>query len=186
MDGPVTSGNPVGTIAASSSVTLNGTTVIKLDGSGTNDMIQAAANITYGGILNLVNVSSLPLMAGNSFQAFSGASYTGSFASLTPATPGVGLAWDTSQLSSGVIKVAAAPAQPVIGSTKVSGGNLIFSGTGGTANASYSVLTTTNLATPLSNWILLSTGSFDGSGAFGVTNPISSGISRSFYTIRTP
>jgi hypothetical protein len=81
---------------------------------------------------------------------------------------------------------APAIAQPVIGSTKVLGGNLIFSGTGGTANASYSVLTTTNLVTPLSNWTLLSTGSFDGSGAFSVTNPISSGTAQSFYTIRTP
>jgi hypothetical protein len=177
--------NSVGTIAASSSVTLNGTTVIKL-GSGTNDMVQAGANITYGGTLNLANVSGSPLAAGNSFQVFSAATYTGSFASITPATPGAGLAWDTTQLSSGVIKVAVGSPQPVIGSTKVSGGNLIFNGTGGTANASYSVLTTTNLATPLSNWILLSTGSFDGSGAFSVTNPISSGISQSFYTIRIP
>jgi hypothetical protein len=180
MDGPVTSANPVGTIAASSGVTLNGTTVIKL-GLGTNDMIQAGANITYGGTLNLLNGSGSPLAVGNSFQVFSAASYTGSFASLTPATPGAGLAWDTTQLNAGVIKVAS---QPVISSTTVSGGNLIFSGTGGTANAGYSVLTTTNLVTP--NWILLSTGNFDGSGAFSVTNAISSGSAQSFYLIRTP
>jgi autotransporter-associated beta strand protein len=186
MDGPVTSANPVGTIAASGSVTLNGTTVIKLDGSGTNDMIQAAANITYGGILNLVNVSGSPLVAGNSFQAFSGASYTGSFASLTPATPGAGLAWDTSQLNNGIIKVAAGPAQPVIGSTVVSGGNLIFSGTGGTALGSYSVLTTTNIATPLAGWTILSTSTFDATGAFSVTNAISASTPQRFYLLKTP
>jgi autotransporter-associated beta strand protein len=77
-------------------------------------------------------------------------------------------------------------AQPVISSTTVSGGNLIFSGTGGTANAGYSVLTTTNLVTPLANWTLLSIGSFDGSGAFSVTNAISSGTAQNFYRIRTP
>jgi len=185
MEGPQTYANPVGTIAASSSVTLNGTTVIKL-GSGTNDMVQAGANITYGGTLNLVNISGSPLAMGNSFQVFSAATYTGSFASITPATPGAGLAWDTTQLNTGVIKVAVGASPPVIGSTTVSGGNLIFSGTGGTANASYSVLTTTNLVTPLLNWTLLSTGSFDGSGAFSVTNAISAGTAQSFYTIRTP
>ena len=185
MDGPVGFTNSIGIIAASSSVTLNGTTVIKL-GSGTNDIVQAGGNITYGGTLNLANISGSPLAVGNSFQVFSAATYTGSFANITPATPGAGLAWDTTQLNSGVIKVAVGSSQPVIGSTKISGGNLIFSGTGGTANVSYSVLTTTNLATPLSNWTLLSTGSFDGNGAFSVTNTINSGSAQSFYTIRTP
>ena len=185
MDGPVGFTNSVGIIAASGSVTLNGTTVIKL-GSGTNDIVQAGGNITYGGTLNLANISGLPLTVGNSFQVFSAATYTGSFASITPVTPGAGLAWDTTQLNSGVIKVAVGSSQPVIGSTKISGGNLIFSGTGGTANVSYSVLTTTNLATPLSSWTLLSTGSFDGNGAFSVTNTINSGSAQSFYTIRTP
>jgi hypothetical protein len=185
MDGPVGFTNSVGTIAANSSVTLNGTTVIKL-GSGTNDVIQAAANITYGGTLNLVNISGSPLAVGNSFQTFNAGTYTGSFASITPTTPGDGLAWDTTQLSSGIIKVVAGSSQPVISSTTVSGGNLIFSGTNGTPNASYSVLTATNLVTPLANWTLLSTGNFDGSGAFSVTNAISSGTAQRFYTIRMP
>jgi autotransporter-associated beta strand protein len=178
--------NPVGTLAAANSVTLNGTTIIKLDGSGTNDIVQAASNITYGGTLNLVNISGLPLAAGNSFQVFSGASYTGSFASITPATPGLGLAWNTTQLNAGLITVTVAPPQPVISSTKVLGGNLIFGGTNGTALAGYSVLTTTNITTPLTDWTLLSTGSFDGSGAFSVTNPISSGGAKRFYMIRIP
>ncbi|HWY30590.1 MAG TPA: LamG-like jellyroll fold domain-containing protein [Candidatus Acidoferrum sp.] len=178
--------NSVGTLAAANNVTLNGTTVIKLDGSGSNDLIQAAANITYGGTLNLVNISGLPLAAGNSFQVFSAASYTGSFTSITPATPGPGLAWNTTQLNAGLITVTAAPSQPVISSTKLLGGNLIFGGTNGTALGGYSVLTTTNITTPLANWTLSSTGSFDGSGAFSVTNTISSGSAKRFYMIRTP
>ena len=186
MDGPATFANPVGTIAASSSVTLNGTTVIKLDGSGTNDVVQAGANITYGGTLNLANISGAPLAVGNTFQIFSAANYSGSFSSITPATPGAGLAWNTTQLSSGVISIVAGSSSPLVNATRVSGGNLIFSGTGGTANSSFSVLTTTNLVTPLSSWTLLSTGHFDGSGAFNVTNAISSGAGQHFYTISTP
>jgi hypothetical protein len=182
----LTSTNAVGAIAASANITLNGTTVIKLDGSGSNDMVQAATSITYGGTLNLVNISGSSLAVGDSFQVFSAATYTGSFVSITPTTPGVGLAWDTTQLSSGIITVVAGSSQPIISNPVVSGGNLIFSGTGGTPNAGYSVLTTTNITTPLSSWALLSTGSFDGSGAFSVTNAISSGVAQSFYTIRMP
>ncbi len=177
--------NAVGTIAASANITLNGTTVIKLDGSGTNDAVQAGGNIIYGGTLNLMNIGSSPLAAGDSFQIFSAANRTGSFANITPTTPGSGLAWDTSQLSSGIVSVITGSSQPVIGSTRVSSGNLIFSGTGGTASGTYYVLTSTNLATPLTNWMSLSTNAFDGSGNFNVTNAINPGNPRQFYLIKT-
>jgi len=183
--GITTGTNDVGTIAVANNIALNGTTVIKL-GVGTNDMIQAGANITYGGILNLVNISGSPLVAGNTFQVFSGANLLGSFASVTPTTPGAGLAWDLSQLSSGVVKVIAAPSQPVISSTKVLGGNLVFSGTNGTALGSYSVLTSTNVATPIASWTTLATGTFDGTGAFSVTNAINAGNPQRFYLLKTP
>jgi len=38
-------------------------------------------------------------------------------------------------------------------SIKLSGTNVILSGTGGTPNAPYAVLTATNVTTPLSNWL---------------------------------
>jgi hypothetical protein len=183
--GITTGTNATGTITATNAVTLNGTTVIKLNGSGVNDQVQAGAGITYGGTLNLVNISGAPLAVGNSFQIASAASYAGSFASITPATPGAGLAWDTTQLNTlGSIGVVAGPSQPRINSVVVSGGSLILSGTNGTAGGSYSVLTTTNLATPLTNWTALFTNTFDGTGAFSVTNPVSAGTPQRFYNIK--
>jgi hypothetical protein len=178
--GITTGANATGTIGATNAVTLNGTTTLKLNGSGVNDQVQAGAGITYGGTLNLVNISGAPYAVGNLFQIFSAASYTGSFASITPAAPGTGMAWS---LTNGFLSVVSA-SQPVIGSVVVSGGNLIFSGTNGTAGASYSVLTTTNLATPLTNWTALVTNTFDGTGAFSVTNPISVGTPQQFYNIK--
>ena len=178
--------NAVGAIAASANITLNGTTVIKLDGSGTNDMVQAAANITYGGTLNLVNIAAHRWRLETASTSSVRRAISGSFASITPATPGAGLAWNTNQLGSGIVNVVTAPSQPMIGSTKVSGGNLIFSGTGGTAFGTYYVLTSTNLATPLANWTPLSTNSFDGSGNFSVTNAINPGNPRQFYLLKTP
>ena len=181
----VTAGaNVTGTISASSNIALNGTTVIKLNGSGVNDQIQSATSITYSGTLNLVNISGSALAAGNSFQILNAPSITGSFANITPATPGSGLAWDTSQLNTfGVINVVSSGG-PVIGSTTVSGGNLIFSGTGGVANGSYAVLTTTNLTMPLTNWTSLVTNSFDSAGAFSATNAITAGTPQQFYRIK--
>jgi fibronectin-binding autotransporter adhesin len=177
--------NSTGTIAVSNAVTLNGTTTLKLDGSGVNDEVQTGAGITYGGTLNLVNISGAPLANGNLFQIFSATSYSGSFANITPATPGAGLAWDTSQLNTGFISVVTAPLQPMISSTTVSGGNLIFSGTNGAANGSYAVLTTTNLATPLANWTSLVTNTFSATGAFNVTNAINPNVPKQFYLIRS-
>ncbi len=175
----LTSTNAVGAIAASGSVTLAGTTVIKLDGSGSNDMVQAAGNITYGGTLNLVNVSGSPLAAGNTFQLFNAASYSGTFSSITPATPGAGLAWNTNQLGSGIVSVVTGGGSPpIISNTKVSGGSLIFSGTGGTASSTYYVLTATNLTGP---WNAIATNTYDGSGNFSVTNVIPAGVPHQFY-----
>jgi len=172
--------NAVGAIAASGTVTLNGITVIKLDGSGSNDMVQAGGNINYGGTLNLANISSTPLAAGNSFQVFSAANYNGTFSSITPSTPGAGLAWDTTHLNTGVINVIASSGGPVINSVTTSGGNLIFTGSGGTVSGTYYVLTTTNLIKP---WVIIATNSYSAGGNFNVTNAIAPGVPQRFYRI---
>jgi len=180
--GITTGANSTGAIGVANSVTLNGTTVIKLNGSGVSDEVESAAGITYSGTLSLVNISGSALAAGNSFQILSAPHYTGSFASITPATPGSGLAWDTSQLNSGgLLNVIAAG--PVISSTTVSGGNVIFSGTGGPDNGTFYVLTTTNLLTSGTNWSILSTNSFNASGGFNVTNAINPGTPQRYYRI---
>ena len=176
--GITTGSNPFGALAASNNVTLRGTTVIKL-GTGTNDMVQAAGNLSYGGILNLVNASGSPLTAATTFTVFSAANFSGTFSGITPATPGTGLAWDTTQLNSGIIGVITGNPSPVISSTKVSGGSLIFSGTGGTAGATYYVLATTNLT---GTWSPIATNSYVGSsGDFTNTIPIPTGVPHQFF-----
>ena len=183
--GITTGANPVGTLAASDNVVLSGTTDIKLDGT-TNDMIEAAATITYGGTLNLINVSGTALAAGNSFQIFNAAVYSGSFTTITLPTLGAGLAWNTNQLnSSGIISVVSTGSSGVvIGSSYLSGGNFIFTGTGGTSGGTYYVLTSTNLTTPVSQWTPLATNTFNSTGGFSVTNPLSTGGPQRFYIIK--
>lgn len=180
--------NATGTIAVSDSIVLNGATTIKLNGSGVNDALTATGgSITYGGTLNLVNVNAAPLAAGNTFQIFNAGNLTGAFATITPATPGAGLAWNTNQLSAGIISVVSTVVpQPVINSTVVSGGNLIFSGTNGTASGTYYVLTSTDVATPLSNWTPIATNTFGPGGVFSVTNAIVPSTPKRFYVIQLP
>ncbi|MBW8863901.1 MAG: hypothetical protein JF609_03070 [Verrucomicrobia bacterium] len=69
-------------------------------------------------------------------------------------------------------------------SPKVSGGNLILTGTGGTAGAGYTLLTTTNLAAP-GSWTTSSTGTLDGSGAFSNSVPIGTSPAR-FFRVSMP
>jgi len=182
--GITTGTNTTGTISTASAIFLNGTTTLKLNGSGVNDEVQAGAGVTYGGTLNLVNLSGAPYAVGGSFQLFNAASYAGSFTNITPATPGPGLAWDISQLNIGVLGVVAAPAQPVFNNVLVSDGNLIFTGTNGVANGSYVVMVSTNLTAPLTDWIPLATNTFDANGAFSVTNAIVPGTPQQFYCIQ--
>lgn len=179
--------NPVGTIAAANNVTLGGTTILKLNGSGTNDSVQAGANVTYGGTLSLVNISGSALAAGNSFKLFNATQYSGTFSAITPATPGSGLKWDTNQLTSGIIAVASTNAStPTLSVTRLANGSVVLSGSGGVANGNYYVLTATNVATPLTNWKPTATNTYDASGNFSVTNTVTPGVPQQFYRIAQP
>lgn len=177
----------VGVLTVSNAIVLAGTNVMKLDpANGTNDMLLSGSGpITYGGILNLVDIST-PLASGDTFTLFSAPGYSGSFAAIVPATPGSGLAWNTSALAtSGTISVvSAAPLN--FGSIKTVGGNVVFTGSGGTALGTYYVLTSTNLTTPLPDWTSIATNSFDGSGNFAFTNSLNPYVPQRFYRIETP
>jgi len=79
------------------------------------------------------------------------------------------------------------PAQPpVLGGIQISGGSLILTGANGTAGANYLVLTSTNLASPLTNWTILSTNPFGPDGSVNVTNPLNTNSAQSFYRLRLP
>jgi autotransporter-associated beta strand protein len=75
---------------------------------------------------------------------------------------------------------------PVVNPPVVSGGNLILTGTGGSAGAPYTWLTSTNVTTPIALWIMNTSGSFDGSGNFSNSIPISPTTPSQFYLFRTP
>lgn len=78
-------------------------------------------------------------------------------------------------------------AVPKILSVSARGGNFIMSGTNNSgAGGTYEVLGSTNLLLPVTNWTVLTSGSFNSAGNFSFTNPIASTNRDRFYMLRAP
>jgi len=179
----------IGTLTFSNNVTLSGgsLTVMDLNQSpATNDMVQVASALTYGGTLSL-NINDT-FDATDSFKLFAAGSYSGVFTNIVPATPGVGLAWNTNTLATdGTLRIVAVapPAPPVIAGVILTGGNMIVSGSNGLAGSNFYVLTSTNLSLSLSNWNRAATGAFDINGNFRFTND-SGVLPQQYYILQLP
>ncbi len=65
------------------------------------------------------------------------------------------------------------------------GSNLVLSGSYGGTNPDYELVTSTNLAQPLTNWTVAATNSFSANGRFRLTNPVPPGTRRQFFAIQT-
>ena len=151
----------------------------------TSDQISGATSITYGGTLSVTNLAG-SLAPGDSFKLFTAGSYGGTFAAITPATPGAGLGWDTSGLTNGTLRIVAAAVGPTIGGITVSGGKVVISGQNNTgAGGTYHILTTTNVVLPVTNWVVLTNGTFDNSGNFSSTNAVGTNAQR-YYRLQVP
>ena len=175
-----------GTLTVDGNVTLQGITFMDLNAAlDTNDVLRATT-ITFGGDLRLQNHAGT-LTAGDSFKLFEAATYNGSFASFTPATPAANLTWDLSTLSTdGTLRVQAGSSRPQIAATGLSNGSFVFSGAGGSPNGTYHVLSSTNIALPLVNWTPVLTNTFDASGNFSVTTVVDPNTKQRFFLLQVP
>ena len=176
-------GDAIGTLTITRSLVLGGTNRLDVTKTGTtfsNDLVQNVSSLTYGGTLQLV-LAGDALVAGDSFKLFAAGSYGGAFTSIVPATPGAGLVWDTSKLSTGTLRVS--PPIAVFNSVKLVGSDLILQGTGGLPGGSYSVLSSTNVVAPMVEWISVGTGTFGPTGDFSYTNAVSAGTSQQFFRL---
>lgn len=180
--------NTVGHLTFSGNLTFQSgsTAAMELNkAAGINDQIVGVTSLIYGGTLRITNISAAPLAAGDSFKLFDAENYLGTFAGIVPATPGSGLRWNTTALAgSGTLTVAAAP-QPCISSVTLwSGTNLVICGTNGTSGMPCYVLTSTNVAAPLTNWTVLATNSFGTGGSFSFTNTVTPVVPQRFYRLQ--
>jgi T5SS/PEP-CTERM-associated repeat protein len=178
-----------GTLSLSQPPVLQGATHLRIYRSEsflTNDQIQTTLTLNYSGSITVTQLPAVlvgTLTLGDRFQLFSAGAYAGSFSALTLPPLNSGLEWTNKLMVDGSIEVVAAP--PKFAGITVSGTNVILTGTNGTPNAPYAVLTATNLALPLSNWTSIATNQFGPSGNFSFTNGISFGVPQRFFRIRT-
>ncbi|MDR3459630.1 MAG: autotransporter-associated beta strand repeat-containing protein [Verrucomicrobiae bacterium] len=140
----------IGTFTVNNTVTLaaGSSTLMEVDKTaGTHDLLQGASTLHYGGTLIISNLSAA-FVGGESYKLFDATNYTGSFSAISPATPGAGMTWNTSQLAvNGTLSISGGV--PVITAT-VSGGNLNLSWP---VAGSHLQIQTNSLATGLStNW----------------------------------
>jgi hypothetical protein len=94
--------------------------------------------------------------------------------------------WGDPSADASFTYVTAATTPPVVNHPAISGGNLILTGSGGTAGAGYTWLTSTNVASPIASWTTNSTGNFDGSGDFSNAIPVIRSVPAKFFRLRTP
>jgi autotransporter-associated beta strand protein len=183
--GTLTINNTV-TLQAGSSAVMK---ITKISGSTGSDNLSGISTLNYGGTLVVkTNVDMNDVFAaGDAFTLFSATTYHGAFSSFNlPALP-AGLGWDTSALTNGIIQIVSVPtAPPVFNSVLLQNGNLILSGSGGTALGSYRVYATTNLTLPLANWTPIATNSFDSSGNFIFTNAVDPAKPALFFNLSNP
>jgi autotransporter-associated beta strand protein len=179
-------GSAMGTLSVDNSLTFSsGSSVffrISNDG-GTmnNDLVSGLTGVTYGGTLVVTNVGTGSLAAGNVFKLFnSAAPGAGNFTSVVVLPAGSG----TFDPASGQLTITSGGATTVtLNKPIVSGGNLILTGTGN-ANTPYTLLSTTNVALPLSQWITNVSSAFDNTG--NASNAIPLSTTNRFFLLRQP
>lgn len=161
--------------------------VSKVGGVLANDKIAGISTVTYGGKLTLViNPGSETLAEGDTFQLFSAATRSGAFASYNLASPGAGLTWkDNTAVDGSVQVIVGVTPQPPYITIGVSDGNLVFSGTNGTAGMQFRVLSSTEVTAPLANWVPIYTNTFSGN-AINFSLPIVPGETKRFYLLAVP
>lgn len=180
--------NGIGQLTFSNSVHLlaGSTNIFELNKSAqTNDSIKVFASVNLGGTLIVTNLGGT-LAAGDSFRLIDAVGYSAGFTNvMLPALAG-SLTWNTNQLATAGIISVVSTLQPVFGAATIAGANLVLSGSNGPASGSYYVLTSTNVGTPLANWLRLTTNQFDGAGGFNFTNPVNPLTPQLFYRLQLP
>ena len=151
-----------------------------------NSAIVVAGNLNLNGTLNITNAAGF---TATNYILFT---YTGSLTNtlVLGAKPVINsylYRLDTN--TAGQVKlVVTAPSPPNFGNIQVAngGGSFVMSGTGGVTNGTYYVLTSTNVALPLNQWMPVATNPFDASGNFAFTNTPATNTLQMFYLLQLP
>jgi autotransporter-associated beta strand protein len=126
--------------------------------TGTNDQVIGIGTLTYGGSLVISNLGAQAFTNGAVLKLFDAATYIPGPVAIQPASPGPGLSWDASYLSSdGTLRVTTTIPPTLANPARRPDGNITFQ-INGTLGQGYTVLGATNIALPLANWTILQSG----------------------------
>jgi len=117
--------NAIGTISFGGDLTLlpGGEIYLEINANTptTNDQINVAGKLNCGGILYVGNLGGA-LSPGQSFKLFNTGNWSGSFSTLTLPPLNSGLAWNTNNLTNGILSViAVSPAEMLVMSNGAGG-----------------------------------------------------------------
>ena len=144
-----------------------------------------ANTLTLGGTLIVTNTGAAPLAAGDSFQLFEATTFHGNFSSIEPASPGPGLVWNTNSLASaGLLSVASTAPPNMDGVSRLPDGNLQLT-LSGPVGSGYTLRASTNVALPLSSWLLLNNGTITVS-PFTYDDLTATNFAQRFYRMSIP
>jgi hypothetical protein len=144
--------------------------VAAISATGATIVIDSVANVTGPTVIHLINYTGSDPFAGLSLALPLG--YTGS------------LVDNAGSVDLSINVGAIVP--PGIHSINLAAGQIIISGSNntGAAGGTYHLLSSTNLLVPLSNWVIVSGGSFDSFGNFSTTNGATN--SQQFFILKEP
>ena len=95
------------------------------------------------------------------------------------------VSWQTAYGATNFTLIASS-ASPQFGALYSVGTNLVLNGIGGSPGSNYVVLASTNLTIPLTNWLALTTNTFDSGGQFHYTNNAIPAKPSQFFIFKLP
>ena len=173
--------NGVGQLTLQSSLTLNAGAAVNFDVGSSSDKLVVSQALVLNGTFNVSAASGFGL--GTYTVMTYGGALSGTMPMVIDRPPGYSILVNTN--TAGQVKlVVQTQTQPVIGSLKLSGTDLVLSGSGGPTNDFYYAQVTTNLASP--DWITVATNYFDAAGGFNLTNAVPPGAPQQFFRLGLP
>ena len=172
--------NGFGTLTITNNLGLNNAGILQFQLGTNSSQVAVTGDLTLGGTLN---VSAAGGFGAGTYTLFTyGGTLSVGTLTLGSLPPGHTYVLDTSMAG----QVNLIVTQPSFGSLQTTGSGLVISGAGGTPNASYYVLGTTNLLLPTGGWTRLLTNQFDANGNFIFTNAFNAGTAQQFYRLQVP
>ena len=174
----------LGRLTFNQNLALAGTVVLEIDRSlGAFDQVRSLGQLTLGGALLVTNRAGT-FSAGDSFTLFLGNAITGNFASVSLPELAAGLAWDTNELTNGVLRVVSVAPPMLTGFTSLGLEGFRVTGTG-VAGRTYVLEAATNLLPPVV-WSPVTNTVADGTGQFFLHDSAPATSPLRFFRIAAP